>query len=102
MAAAGHSARHLLDHLMNLNSASCPRMPKIEHFALLSPMGVASSRCTMAGDHTRALTVRHPIKLTSPSCHSAWQPNPGRGSTYRGGETVQRTGTTPRLTNCSK
>jgi putative transposase len=27
---------------------------------------------------TRALTARHPIKLTSPRCHSAWQPNRGR------------------------
>jgi putative transposase len=31
---------------------------------------------------------------TSPSCHSAWQPNPGRRSTYRGGKSVQTTGTT--------
>jgi hypothetical protein len=36
----------------------------------------------------------HPIKLTSPRCHSAWQPNPGRGSTYRRGKTVQTTGAT--------
>jgi putative transposase len=43
---------------------------------------------------TRALTARHPIKLTSPRCHSAWQPNPGRGSTYRRGKTVQTTETT--------
>ena len=42
MATAGHGARHLVDHLMNLNGASCPRMPKIENFALLGPMGVAS------------------------------------------------------------
>jgi hypothetical protein len=30
----------------------------------------------------------------SPRCHSAWQPNPGRGSTYRRGKTVQTTETT--------
>ena len=29
-----------------------------------------------AQQHIRALTVRHPIKPTSPSCPSAWQPNP--------------------------
>jgi putative transposase len=34
-----------------------------------------------AGDRIRALTASRPIKPTSPSCHSAWQPNPGRGST---------------------
>ena len=49
---------------------------------------------TTAGGPTRALTARHPIKPTSPRCHSAWQPNPGRGSTYRRGKTVQTTGAT--------
>ena len=39
--------------------------------------------------HIRALTARHQIKPTSPRCHSAWQPNPGRGSTYRRGKIVQ-------------
>ena len=46
------------------------------------------------GGPTRALTARHPIKLTSPRCHSAWQPNRGRRSTYRRGKTVQTTETT--------
>ena len=49
---------------------------------------------TTAGGRIRALTARHPIKPTSPRCHSAWQPNPGRRSTYRRGKTVQTTGTT--------
>ena len=40
------------------------------------------------------MTARHPIKLTSPRCHSAWQPNRGRRSTYRRGKTVQTTETT--------
>jgi hypothetical protein len=40
------------------------------------------------------LTAPRPIKPTSPRCHSAWQPNPGRGSTYRCGKSVQTTGTT--------
>src|ERR1039457_5480843 len=42
----------------------------------------------------RALTRRHPIKPTSTCCHSAWQPNPGRRSTYRRGKSVQTTGAT--------
>jgi putative transposase len=46
------------------------------------------------GGPTRALTAKHPIKLTSPRCHSAWQPNRGRRSTYRRGKTVQTTETT--------
>src|SRR5208282_5788660 len=30
----------------------------------------------MAGVHTRALTAPHPIKPTSPRCHSAWSLTP--------------------------
>src|SRR5215208_5522403 len=48
----------------------------------------------MAGAHIRALTAPPPIKPTSPSCPSAWQPNLGRRSTYRSGKTVQTTGAT--------
>jgi putative transposase len=40
----------------------------------------------MADVHTRALTASHPITPTSRRCLSAWQPNPGRGSTYRSGK----------------
>jgi hypothetical protein len=51
----------------------------------------------MAADRTKALTTPHRIKPTSTSRHSAWRPNPGRtpgrGSTYRGGDSVQTTGT---------
>ena len=49
-----------------------------------------TSTSTTQGAHIRALTARHQIKPTSPRCHSAWQPNPGRGSTYRRGKIVQR------------
>jgi putative transposase len=49
---------------------------------------------TMAEGHIRALTVRRPIRPTSTRCRSAWQPKPGRGPTYRRGESVQITGTT--------
>src|SRR5258706_11776781 len=54
----------------------------------------ATSISTMAGVRIRALTERHPIKPTSPRCHSAWQLNLGRYSTYRRGKSVQTTGTT--------
>ena len=52
---------------------------------------------TTAEDRIRALTASHRIKPTSTRCRSAWQPNPGRGSTYRSGKAVQKTGTTPQL-----
>src|SRR3974377_1089201 len=48
----------------------------------------------MPEDHIRALTARHLIKPTSFRRLSAWQPNLGRGSTYRRGNSVQTTGTT--------
>jgi hypothetical protein len=69
-------------------------MPKIEDFALLNPVGVASSRCITADVHTRALTAQHPIRPTSTRCRSARQLNPGRRSTYRCGKIVQTTGAT--------
>ena len=37
---------------------------------------------------TKALTTPHRIKPTSTSRQSAWRPNPGRRSTYRGGISV--------------
>ena len=49
---------------------------------------------TTAADRIRALTAPHPIKPTSPSGPSAWQPNLGRRSTYRRGKSVQTTGAT--------
>uniref|UniRef100_A0A939M0K6 Transposase n=1 Tax=Bradyrhizobium barranii subsp. barranii TaxID=2823807 RepID=A0A939M0K6_9BRAD len=42
-----------------------------------------------AGVSIRVLTAARRIKPTSPRCHSAWRPNPGRGSTYRRGNSVQ-------------
>src|SRR5215207_10052930 len=58
---------------------------------------VATWTSTTAADRIRALTTPHPIKPTSPRCHSAWQLNPGRRSTYRRGDSVQTTGTTSAL-----
>jgi putative transposase len=49
----------------------------------------AISTSTIAAARIRALTARHPIKPTSPRCPSAWQPNPGGGSTYRRAATVR-------------
>src|ERR1700745_1517723 len=49
---------------------------------------------TMASVHIRALTALRRTRLTSLGCPSAWQPNPGRGSTYRRGNSVQRIETT--------
>jgi hypothetical protein len=69
-------------------------MPTIMHFSENGLVGVLKPCCTTADDRIRALTASHPIKPTSTRCRSAWQPNPGRGSTYRSGKAVQTTGTT--------
>ena len=44
--------------------------------ARLALRSANTSLFTTVGGPTRALTARHPIKLTSPRCHSAWQPQP--------------------------
>jgi len=62
--------------------------------ATLGTRSAIISIFTMAAVHIRALTGARPIKPTSPRCHSAWQPNLGRRSTYQRGESVQTIGTT--------
>src|ERR1700686_2070563 len=53
--------------------------------------GISTS--TTADVHIRVLTAAPRIKPTSTRCHSAWQPKPGRASTYRRGDFVQTSGT---------
>ena len=53
--------------------------------------GISTS--TTVDVHIRVLTAAPRIKPTSTRCHSAWQPKPGRGSTYRRGDFVQTSGT---------
>src|SRR4029077_12130470 len=89
----------LVDGTMNANSATKPRMMPIENLAKNGPVGVLKPRCTVAAVHIRALTAVHRIKPTSPRCRSARQPNPGRDSTYRCGDSVQTTGTS---SNCQR
>ena len=93
-AAAKNSATRPLDRRVNADPKTKPRMPWVQQFSKLGSVGVLKLFCTTAADRIRAFTARHPIKPTSPSCPSAWQPNPGRGSTYRGGKSVQTTGAT--------
>src|SRR6202011_5164698 len=54
----------------------------------------ATSSSTIVAGRIRALTAPPPITPTSTRCSSAWQPNPGRRSTYRRGKAVQTTGAT--------
>src|ERR1700730_4506376 len=62
--------------------------------ARLGNRSAATSTSTMPEDPTPPLTGEPPIKLTSTRCSSARQPNPGRGSTYRRGDSVQITAAT--------
>src|SRR6516165_8656684 len=54
----------------------------------------ATSTSTTAIGLIRALTDARPIKPTSTRCLSARRPNPGRGSPYRRGNSVQTTAAT--------
>ncbi|WP_368039347.1 MULTISPECIES: hypothetical protein [unclassified Tardiphaga] len=49
---------------------------------------------TTAESRIRVLTAGLLIRPTSTRCLSAWQPNSGRSSAYRRGDSVQTTGTT--------
>src|SRR5947208_13341127 len=93
-AAAKNTVTRPLDRRVNADPKTKPRMPWVQQFSKLGSVGVLKLCCTTLGVHIRALTARHPIKPTSPRCHSAWQPNLGRRPTYRCGKTVQTTGTT--------
>src|SRR5215831_6763939 len=62
----------------------------------------ATSTSTTAIGLIRALTDARPIKPTSTRCLSARRPNPGRGSTYRRGNSVQTTAATSFPLNPSK
>jgi threonine dehydrogenase-like Zn-dependent dehydrogenase len=44
-------------------------------------------------DRIQEMTAAPRIKPTSTRCRSAWQPKPGRGSTYRRADFVQTSGT---------
>ena len=70
------------------------------------PMTASARRAARSADISTSITADVPIRIltaarrikpTSPRCHSAWQPNPGRGSTYRRGNSVQTTGTSSLL-----
>ncbi len=85
-------------------------------WSLRTPSGLSRRCCVAAGAPCSKLktTLRQAVERTvevteqrigallncsaqdnhSPRCHSTWQPNPGRGSTYRRGKTVQTTETT--------
>src|ERR1700738_3485235 len=78
---------------MNANSATKPRMMPIKNLAKNGPVGGLKRCCTTAEDRLRAFTATPRIKPTSPRCRSAGQPNLGRGSTYRRGDSVQTIGT---------
>jgi len=47
-AAASDTAARLLDRLMDIDDAPRPRMPRIQNFAFLGPVGVLDLRCTIA------------------------------------------------------
>jgi hypothetical protein len=57
-------------------------------------LSVGISTFTTRDDRIQTFTTAPRIKPTSIFLRSARRPNPGRGSTYRRGKSVQTTGTT--------
>src|SRR5258707_14175201 len=51
-AATENLSASLLNHLMNMDQASGPRMPRIKKLVLRDPVGVPSSCCTMTSGRT--------------------------------------------------
>src|SRR5260370_42273993 len=49
-AATENLSARLLNHLMNMDQASGPRMPRIKKLVLRDPVGVPSSCCTTASE----------------------------------------------------
>jgi len=91
--AAEKHAIGLLDDRVNPHLVRKPGMMGVQNLTPDGLMGVLKPCCIMAAARIRALTAAHRIKPTSTNRHSAWRPNPGRGSTYRRGTSVQTTGT---------
>jgi ABC-type antimicrobial peptide transport system ATPase subunit len=65
-------------------------LQRVDQFAAVIGRRGGKSR----GIATLATYIAGLCDPTSPRCHSAWQPNRGRRSTYRRGKTVQTTETT--------
>ncbi|HMJ31362.1 MAG TPA: hypothetical protein VK512_21835, partial [Xanthobacteraceae bacterium] len=55
-AATENLSASLLNHLMNIDQASGPRMPRIKKLGLRDPVGVPSSCCTIASERIDPLT----------------------------------------------
>src|SRR6266404_4285609 len=58
-AATENLSASLLNHLMNMDQASGPRMPRIKKLVLRDPVGVPSSCCIMTSGRTGHWTKMH-------------------------------------------
>jgi|SRR5215471_9514302 hypothetical protein len=94
VAAKDNTARPL-NYLMNADPQVGPWMPRIQQFPKLGTVGVLKPCGITAIGLIRDLTDARPIKPASTRCPSARRrPTPGRGSTYRRGNSVQTTAVT--------
>jgi hypothetical protein len=83
-AAAQRLPASLLDHLVNMNATSTPRMPRIEKFAFLGPVGVLPPCSTTAAARIHRLTGKPRIRPTS-TCRQ-----PKRWRHNRGGKPLRK------------
>ena len=66
-AATENRSTILLNQIVNVNSATGPRMPRIENLPILGPVGVPSSCCTAPSARTRRWTASRRPKPTRPA-----------------------------------
>ena len=66
-AAPGDVTTRLLDHLMDMDNAPRPRMPQIEDFPLLGPVGVLQPCSTIRAEGTRRSGTCHPSSSSANS-----------------------------------
>jgi len=64
-AAPGDVAARLLDHLMDLNNAPHPRMPRIKNFPFFGPVGVLEPCCTTRSARMPLLATNHQHRRSS-------------------------------------
>src|SRR5258707_15639266 len=67
-AATENLSARLLNHLMNMDQASGPRMPRIKKLVLRDPVGVPSSCCTTPSERIGLCTGmrRYPVRFIRP------------------------------------
>src|ERR1700738_769046 len=102
-AATENPSASLLNHFMNMDQASCPRMPRIKKLVLRDPVGVPSSCCTTASERIGLCTRirRFPVRFIRPESFFHTRSSAGFTITTSGFEFSVHTGTSTKAVTTS-